>query len=237
MGLSEKYNQFSLTDYKKVNFEIINISKYPKSRYQAIVSEERKGNTILDIGCNNGFLLYQFKDSYTNLIGLEYSSAQIECARINLADLKFTGLVGSAEDMPQIESNSIDTIITADTIEHIPDVYAAAEEMFRVLKPGGDLIINTPNIGFIKKRALLMLGFFPSTSEPNEGIGNDPLFDGGHLHYFTYRSLRLVLERAGFKMVKKTAYGKFGFIQNIYPELLSSGLQWHAKKPDGTQIY
>ena len=146
--------------------------------------------------------------------------------------MNFLALVGSAEDMSQIESNSVNTIVSADTIEHIPDVYAATEEMFRVLKPGGDLIINTPNIGFIKKRFLLLLGFFPSTSEPNEGIGNDALFDGGHLHYFTYRSLRLVLERAGFVMVKKTAYGKFGLIQNIYPELLSSGLQWHAKKPE-----
>ena len=232
MGLSKKYNDFSTTNYVKENFEVINTSKYPKGRHEAIVSMKSNGNNILDIGCNNGYMLYQFKDNYTNLIGLEYSSAQIERAHINLAGLNFLGLVGSPEDMPQIESNSIDRIITADTIEHIPDVYAATEEMFRVLKPGGDLIINTPNIGFIKKRVLLMLGFFPSTSQPNEGIGDDSMFDGGHLHYFTYRSLKLVLERAGFQMVEKIAYGKFGFIQTIYPELLSSGLQWHAKKPE-----
>ncbi len=232
MGLSEKYNQFSTIDYQKETFDKIQISKYPVSRHQAIVSSAGQGNTLLDIGCNNGYLLYQFKETFTNLIGLEYSASQIERARINLEGLNFLGLVGSPEDMPQITSNSIDTIITADTIEHIPDVYAATEEMFRVLKPGGTLIINTPNIGFIKKRFLLLLGFFPSTSEPNEGIGTDPLFDGGHLHYFTYRSLKLVLERAGFVMINKTAYGKFGFIQNIYPELLSSGLQWHAKKPE-----
>ena len=232
MGLTEKYNNFSTTDYKREYFEVIKHSKYPKGRHEAIVAWKGNGDSILDIGCNNGYMLYQFKNNYKNLIGLEYSSAQIERARINLEGLNFLGLVGSPEDMPQVESNSIDTIITADTIEHIPDVYAAAEEMFRVLKPGGDLFINTPNIGFIKKRALLLLGFFPSTSQPNEGIGDDSLFDGGHLHYFTFRSLRLVLEKAGFKMVKKIPYGKFGFIQTIYPELLSSGLQWHAKKPD-----
>ena len=77
-----------------------------------------------------------------------------------------------------------------------------------------------------------MIGRFPSTSQPNEGIGNDILFDGGHLHYFTYRSLRIVLEKAGFQMIKKIGYGTFGKIHNIYPTLLSGGVQWVAQKPE-----
>ena len=134
--------------------------------------------------------------------------------------------------MIQIESESIDRIISADTIEHIPDVYVAVAEMFRVLKPGGYLVINTPNIAFIKKRLLLLLGRFPSTSQANEGIGSDILFDGGHLHYFTFRSLRILLEKAGFEMTKKIGYGKLGKIHDIYPSLLSGGVQWVARKPD-----
>ena len=127
--------------------------------------------------------------------------------------------------MATIGSASIDQIVSADTIEHIPDVFAAAQEMHRVLKPGGRLLINTPNIAFLKKRALLLVGRFPSTSQPNEGLGSDILFDGGHLHYFTYRSLRLVFERAGFKCVKKIGFGQLGRLHDVYPELLSVGVQ------------
>ena len=94
------------------------------------------------------------------------------------------------------------------------------------------MVINTPNVAFIKKRILLVLGRFPSTSQNNEGIGSDILFDGGHLHYFTYRSLRIVLEKAGFNMVKKIGYGKFGIIHNFFPTLLSGGVQWVARKPE-----
>jgi hypothetical protein len=92
-------------------------------------------------------------------------------------------------------------------------------------------VINTPNIAFIKKRLLLVLGRFPSTSQPNEGLGSDVLFDGGHLHYFTYRSLRLTLERAGFEMVCQMGFGRLGWIHSIWPSLTSGGVQWIAKKP------
>ena len=149
---------------------------------------------------------------------------------MNLADYEFVPIQGSAEDLGKIDTDSIDRIISADTIEHIPDVYAAVAEMYRVLKPGGTLIINTPNIAFAKKRMLLLFGRFPSTSQPNEGVGSDILYDGGHLHYFTFRALRFILEKAGFKVVKKIGYGRLGYIRNIWPSLMSVGVQWIAKK-------
>ena len=232
MQLSNKYDQFYATDLHKENIESILVGQWPKNRVEAIIAMGGKGDKVLDIGCGNGQLLYQFKNTYTQLIGLEYSSHRLEQAKVNLAGLNFLGLQGSAEDMMQIESESIDRIISADTNEHIPDVYAAVAEMYRVLKPGGYLVINTPNIAFIKKRLLLLLGRFPSTSQANEGIGSDILFDGGHLHYFTFRSLRIVLEKAGFEITKKIGYGKLGKIHDLYPSLLSGGVQWVARKPD-----
>lgn len=231
MDFSQKYDRFYASNLVKENLKKLVLSGSPLDRSQAIVAVDGEGERILDIGCGNGQLLYQFKDSYRELIGLEYSSHRLQQASANLEGLNFRGIQGSAEDMREIETNSIDRIISADTIEHIPDVYAACDEMFRVLKSGGYLVINTPNIAFAKKRLLLLLGRFPSTSQPNEGIGSDILFDGGHLHYFTYRSLRIVLEKAGFKMVKKMGYGKFGKIHGLYPEFLSGGVQWVARKP------
>jgi ubiquinone/menaquinone biosynthesis C-methylase UbiE len=182
------------------------------------------------VGCGNGLLLNQFKTRYKHLIGLEYSMQRLKQAKVNLSGCNFTGVCGSAENMVEIESGSVDRIISADTIEHIPDVYATAAELYRVLKPKGQLVINTPNIAFLKKRALLFFGRFPSTSQPNEGLGSDLLFDGGHLHYFTFRSLTLVLERAGFIVTQRIGYGKLGRLHNIYPPLLSGGAQVVAIK-------
>jgi SAM-dependent methyltransferase len=230
MSLSEKYDQFYTSSLTKETFSDVIIRGWPRNRVEAIVAMGGQGDTILDVGCGNGHLLYQFRNSFKKLVGLEYSPHRLSQARVNLSDYDFIPILGSAEDIQDISPNSIDRIVSADTIEHIPDVYRAAEELYRILKPGGTLVINTPNIAFIKKRVLLAIGRFPSTSQPNEGIGSDILFDGGHLHYFTFRSLKIILEKAGFKLDRKVGFGKFKYMHHAWPSLLSGGVQWIAHK-------
>jgi ubiquinone/menaquinone biosynthesis C-methylase UbiE len=224
--MREKYDRFYAATLTKEHIPTIIVRGWPKNRLEAIVAQGGNGERLLDIGCGSGHLLYQFRERFKSLIGLEYSPHRLEQAKANLEGLSFTPLLGSAEDLSAIDSNSIDQIISADTIEHIPDVYKAVQEMYRVLRPTGRLIINTPNIAFIKKRLLLL----PSTSQPNEGISDDILFDGGHLHYFTFRSLRLVLGKLGFKIEKECGYGPLGRIHDVWPQLLSGGVQIVARK-------
>jgi len=228
--MRDKYDRLYPTRLTKESIPTIIARGRPRNRFEAIVAQGGSAETLLDIGCGSGHLLYQFREGFESLIGLEYSPHRLEQARVNLEGWPFIPICGSAEDLSAIDSNSIDQIISADTIEHIPDVYKAVQEMYRVLRPTGRLIINTPNIAFIKKRLLLLAGRFPSTSQPNEGISDDILFDGGHLHYFTFRSLRLVLEKLGFKIEKECGYGPLGRIHDVWPQLLSGGVQIVARK-------
>lgn len=231
MSLSKQYDSFYKSALEKETLPSFQLHGWPKNRVEAIMHSVESGDSVLDVGCGNGLLLYQLRNQFNNLVGLEYSAHRLEQAKLNLSDNNFSPVLGSAEDMNEITSDSIDCVVSADTIEHIPDVYPAATELFRVLRPGGMLVINTPNIAFIKKRAVLLMGRFPSTSQPNEGLGSDILFDGGHLHYFTFRSLSLLLERSGFSIEHSIGFGKLGRIHNIYPPLMSGGVQLVARKP------
>ena len=231
MSLSERYDEFYRSSLTREALSDISPSGWPRNRVEAIVAHAGSGTSVLDVGCGNGHLLYQLRHRFTQLLGLEYSAHRLAQARLNLGGLPFTAMQGSAEDMVDIGSHSLDCVVSADTIEHVPEVYRAAAEIHRVLRPGGRLVINTPNIAFVKKRALLLLGRFPSTSQRNEGLGSDVLFDGGHLHYFTYRSLSLLLLRAGFQIDARIGYGRWGRLHHLYPPLLSGGAQLLAHKP------
>lgn len=230
MSLSSKYDQLYGSGFQTGVLSDHPVRRWPRNRVEAIIAVPGTGESILDVGCGDGNLLYQFRSRYSRLVGLEYSEARLALASRNLSSLNFQGLLGSAENMAQLPDNCVDRIVSADVIEHVPDVYAACSEMHRILKPGGFLIINTPNIAFIKKRLILAFGKFPSTSQPNEGIGDAPLFDGGHLHYFTYRSLRLVLERTGFQIIRRMGFGRFHCFHAVYPPLTSGGVQWIVRK-------
>lgn len=231
MSLSTKYDQFYRSDDAQHGHTDLCLSGWPRNRTEAIVAQPLSGESLLDVGCGDGRLLFQFRHRFKRLIGLEYSPTRLEVARTLLKGLPFEGFCASAEAMPELASNSIHAIVSADVIEHIPDVYLAADEMLRVLRPGGVLVINTPNIAFVKKRLRLLAGRFPATSQPNEGLGSDVLFDGGHLHYFTYRSLSLVLERSGFVIERRIGFGQLGRLHSIWPSLLSVGVQLLARKP------
>ena len=231
MSLSRQYDRFYKTALVREALPEIQLHGWPINRVEAILHSAGSGDTLLDVGCGNGLLLYQLRHRFKKLVGLEYSAHRLDQAKLNLTDHDFTPVLGSAENMTELGSGSIDCVVSADTIEHVPDVYPAASELFRVLKPGGTLVINTPNIAFLKKRIILLIGRFPSTSQPNEGLGSDILFDGGHLHYFTFRSLSLLLERAGFAIEKSIGFGKLGRVHNIYPSLMSGGVQLIARKP------
>jgi len=230
MSLADRYDQSYATDTERLTGDIT-LSGWPRSRQEAIVSVPGSGHTIVDVGCGDGYLLSQFRHRFTELIGVELSRLRLNKACENLAGTSFRPILGSAEDMSEIASESIDRIISADTIEHIPDVYAATAEMHRVMKRGGVLVINTPNIAYVKRRVLLLCGRFPSTSQPNEGLGTDILFDGGHFHYFTFRSLRLLLIKVGFQVRDSMGYGRFGHLHRFWPRLMSNGVQLVATKP------
>jgi len=231
LSLDAKYDEFYEADSTRDPLRDIELPAWPKDRVQALMALNLRGKTLLDVGCGDGRVLFQFRQRFDTLIGVEFSAARLKVAERNLMGLNFRPVCSSAEAMVSVPTGSVDCIVSADVIEHIPDVYAATDELFRVLRPGGVLAINTPNIAFIVKRWRLLAGRFPSTSQPNEGLGSDVLFDGGHLHYFTYRSLALLLERSGFVVDRRIGFGAWGRIHNFMPSLLSVGVQLVAHRP------
>jgi len=103
------------------------------------------------------------------------------------------------------------------------------EEMYRVLRPGGYVVIQVPNIAYFKYRVSLLFGKLPVTSSPYnwQEIG----WDGGHIHYFTMKKLCLLFESQGFLVKAKSGSGFLSIFRNWYPSLLCGDLFIKAQKP------
>lgn len=64
MGLTEKYDAFYKTHGQREALNDVRVRKWPRNRIEAIVAVEGEGDTLLDIGCGGGRLLYQFRERY-----------------------------------------------------------------------------------------------------------------------------------------------------------------------------
>lgn len=95
--------------------------------------------TILDAGCGTGGILADLGSLGTVTAMDPFHEAALFCARRD-----FTRLVqGSVAKLPFSEG-TFDLVTSLDVIEHVDDDLAALKEMYRVLKPGGLLLLTVP---------------------------------------------------------------------------------------------
>lgn len=105
---------------------------------------QRKDAAILDLACGSGQLLYFFKQrGYMNVSGVDVSPEQVQIARQVIADV----VEGDVLDFLKTHPESFDLITGLDIIEHFhkDEAIDFLDDCQAALKPGGRLILQTPN--------------------------------------------------------------------------------------------
>jgi SAM-dependent methyltransferase len=152
---------------------------------------------ILDLGCGDGAAasLAAQRNPGHHLIGFDWSAGALGRAR----RLGLT-VVRSGVDPIPVASGSVDVVIMSELIEHLVDTDSALDEALRVLRPGGSLLLSTPNLAAWYNRGLVLLGVQPIFSEVSlRGVyGRPGHVVAGHLHLFTRGALVGLLAARGF---------------------------------------
>ncbi|MBN1400412.1 MAG: class I SAM-dependent methyltransferase [Anaerolineae bacterium] len=99
-----------------------------------------EGVAILDVGCGLGLYTDRFRARSEHVYGVDIDPDKVRQVRKRWPQVA----EGSAEDLPY-PNGFFDVVFSNEVLEHVQDDRAAVEEACRVLKPGGHLVIFTPN--------------------------------------------------------------------------------------------
>jgi len=99
--------------------------------------------SILDIGCGSAWVAEFFTNKSVKVYSFDISLINTIRAKEKVPDPLNNPLVGDAFSLP-LRSHSIDCVIASEVIEHVIDPKLFVKELFRVVKPGGSVIITTP---------------------------------------------------------------------------------------------
>ncbi len=104
----------------------------------------RAGERILDAGCGTGVFTLDFLAAGSEVVGLDISVPMLNLARKKTADYAFFALRGDMEWLP-FKDNSFDKVVSVTALEFIADAKGAVNELFRVTRPGGYVVVATLN--------------------------------------------------------------------------------------------
>ena len=129
------------------------VSKIPNATWPEVIEEiERtKFDSLLDVGCGTGelFRLLRERNKETKLTGVDLSEEMIKAAKakeITNCEL----LVGDAEHLP-FDGESFDVVTCILSFQHFPEPENCIKEFYRVLKPGGCLLICEDKVPFLAR--------------------------------------------------------------------------------------
>lgn len=111
---------------------------------------------VLDVGCGNGYVLSKYAKEGAEVYGIDITPTAIQLCekRFDYFELKGDFREANAEQLP-FEDNYFDCVCSMGVLHHVPNTEKAISEIFRVLKPGGRLIV----MFYHKNSALYQINF------------------------------------------------------------------------------
>jgi methionine biosynthesis protein MetW len=167
-----------------------------------------KPTNILDLGCGAGSLGKEIKEnSNAKVTGVTISEEEKLLAEKELDECIVYNLENGLPDLPH---QHYDIIVLSHVLEHICYPENLLEDIKKVLKPNGIVIVALPNIMHYRSRINLALGKFEYTQ-----VG---IYDYTHFRWYTFKSAENLFKNFGYKTVTKDVivHMPFGRITNKY---------------------
>ena len=153
-------------------------------------------SSICDLGCGNGHITGRLAKLGYQVTGVDASSSGIQIAQRTYPHVNFVEALIDRE----LSLGQFDLVVSSDVIEHMyrpSDLLDAARSL---LKPGGQILLGTPYHGYLKNLVLAATGKMDAHFSA--------LHDGGHIKFFSVKTLSMLMKAHGFQDLNYTFYGR-----------------------------
>jgi 2-polyprenyl-3-methyl-5-hydroxy-6-metoxy-1,4-benzoquinol methylase len=237
--LGDYYKSEAYISHSNINKGFINsiyqiVRKYTLFKKLQLISKFYKTGNILDIGCGTGEFLKIFKDAKWNTLGIEPSMDVRKMAVDNY------GLdIREEAEITNLETASFDIITMWHVLEHVPRLNDRIEDLKRLIKPNGIIIIAVPNC--ISLDAKIYAENWAAYDVPR------------HLYHFSSKDIQTLFINHGLKVFKilpmvfdafyismlseKYRTGKPNMIRAIWNGFRSNFSALKTRKTYSSQIY
>jgi len=138
---------------------------------------------LLDVGCGSGDWILGMQGLGWRVVGVDLDESAVKVARSRGLTVH-CGMLAAQ----RFQTSTFDAVTLNHVIEHVPDPVQTLRECFRILKPGGTLVLFTPNATSLGHR--IYQEYWRGLEPPR------------HLHIFSMQSLQRVLAAAGFQRIR-----------------------------------
>ncbi len=155
---------------------------------------------LFEVGFGNGWTANHLAQMGYQVSGIEPSDSGVAIAQRTYPSLNLQS--GNAYQDLQAKFGTFSIVYSLEVIEHVQFPRKFARSVFNLLEPSGCAIISTPYHGYVKNLIIALLGKTDSHY--------DPLWDDGHIRFFSEATLTTLLLEAGFSKVEFKRAGRFG---------------------------
>ena len=160
-----------------------------------------KSIKVLDLGCGNGYVASRIAGQGHSVTGVDVSSDGIEIARVSFPGISYQLCSVYDDNLLDKIGRQFDCVVSLEVVEHLFYPKKLFEQSQRLLVTGGALIVSTPYHGYLKNLALSL------TNGWDRHFSVD--WDGGHIKFFSRKTLAQMASNAGFVNIRFFPVGRF----------------------------
>ena len=153
---------------------------------------------LFELGCGNGSVAAILQNDGWEISGVDPSIEGIAAAKSIYPHLRLE--VGSAYDDLAAKYGQFPIVLSLEVVEHVFSPRDYAQTLFNLTTPGGSVIVSTPYHSYLKNLVLALSGKMDNHFTA--------LWDNGHIKFWSVKTLKALLEEAGFCDVRFSRVGR-----------------------------